>query len=65
VKLINLQDYPNNKDISHIEYVVCNSAIVDDERNAQNSSIMFSSTILRRKCFDSASLCVNPHLVIT
>jgi hypothetical protein len=32
-KLINLQDYPNNKDISHIEYVVCDSAIVDDEGN--------------------------------
>jgi hypothetical protein len=32
-KLINLQDYPNNKDISHIEYAVCDSAIVDDEGN--------------------------------
>jgi hypothetical protein len=30
VKLINLQDYPNNKDISHIESVVCDSAIMDD-----------------------------------
>jgi hypothetical protein len=29
--LINLQDYPNNKDISHIESVICDSAIVDDE----------------------------------
>jgi hypothetical protein len=32
-KLINLQDYPNNKDISHIESVVCDSAIVDNEGN--------------------------------
>jgi hypothetical protein len=31
--LINLQDYPNNKDISHIESAVCDSAIVDDECN--------------------------------
>jgi hypothetical protein len=35
VKLINLQDYPNNKDISHIESVVCNSVIVDDEGNTR------------------------------
>jgi hypothetical protein len=33
VKLINLQDYPNNRDISHIESTVCDSAIVDDEGN--------------------------------
>jgi hypothetical protein len=33
VKLINLQDYPNNKDISHIESIVCDSAIVNDEGN--------------------------------
>jgi hypothetical protein len=33
VKLINLQDYPNNKDISHIESAICDSAIVDDEGN--------------------------------
>jgi hypothetical protein len=33
VKLINLQDYPNNKDISHIESVICDSAIVDNEGN--------------------------------
>jgi hypothetical protein len=32
-KLINLQDYPNNEDISHIESTVCDSAIVDDEGN--------------------------------
>jgi hypothetical protein len=32
-KLINLQDYPNNKDISHIESAICDSAIVDDEGN--------------------------------
>jgi hypothetical protein len=34
-KLINLQDYLNNKDISHIESVVCDSAIVDDEGNSR------------------------------
>jgi hypothetical protein len=33
VKLINLQDYPNHKDISHIESAICDSAIVDDEGN--------------------------------
>jgi hypothetical protein len=33
LKLINLQDYPNNKDISHIEFVICDSAIVDNEGN--------------------------------
>jgi hypothetical protein len=33
VKLINLQDYLNNNDISHIESVVCDSAMVDDEGN--------------------------------
>jgi hypothetical protein len=33
VKLINLQDYLNNKDISHIESVICDSAIVDNEGN--------------------------------
>jgi hypothetical protein len=32
-KLINYQDYPNNKDISHIESAVCDSAIVDNEGN--------------------------------
>jgi hypothetical protein len=32
-KLIDLEDYPNNKDISHIESAVCDSAIVDDENN--------------------------------
>jgi hypothetical protein len=32
-KLINLQDYLNNKDISHVESVVCDSAMVDDEGN--------------------------------
>jgi hypothetical protein len=33
VKLINLQYYPNNKDISHIESAICDSAIVNDEGN--------------------------------
>jgi hypothetical protein len=32
-KLINLQDYLNNKDISHIKSAICDSAIVDDEGN--------------------------------
>jgi hypothetical protein len=32
-KLINLQDYTNNKDISHIESVICDSVIVNDEGN--------------------------------
>jgi hypothetical protein len=31
--LINLQDYLNNKDISHIESAICDRAIVDDEGN--------------------------------
>jgi hypothetical protein len=33
LKLINLQDYLNYKDICHIELVICDSAIVDDEWN--------------------------------
>jgi hypothetical protein len=33
VKFINLQDYPNNKDISHIESAIYDSAIVNDEGN--------------------------------
>jgi hypothetical protein len=33
LNLINLQDYPNHKDISHMESVVCDSAIVNDEGN--------------------------------
>jgi hypothetical protein len=35
VKLINLRDYPNNNDISHIEFAVCDSAIVNDEDNSR------------------------------
>jgi hypothetical protein len=31
LKLINLQDYSNHKDISHIESAICDSAIVNDE----------------------------------
>jgi hypothetical protein len=31
LKHINLQDYPNHKDINHIGSVVCDSAVVDDE----------------------------------
>jgi hypothetical protein len=33
VKHINLQDYPNKQDISHIESAIYDSAIVDDEGN--------------------------------
>jgi hypothetical protein len=33
LKLINLQDYPNHKDIRHIGSAVCDNAIVDDEGN--------------------------------
>jgi hypothetical protein len=33
VKLINHQDYPKHKDLSHIEFAICDSAIVDDEGN--------------------------------
>jgi hypothetical protein len=32
-KLMNLQDYLDNKDTSHIECAICDSAIVDDEGN--------------------------------
>jgi hypothetical protein len=35
LKLINLQDYLNHKDLSHIESVVCDSVIVDDEGNSR------------------------------
>jgi hypothetical protein len=34
-KFINLQDYLNNKDTSHIESIICDSAIVDDEGNSR------------------------------
>jgi hypothetical protein len=33
LKHINLHDYLNHKDISHIGSVVCDSAVVDDEGN--------------------------------
>jgi hypothetical protein len=33
LKHINLQEYPNHKDVSHIGSVVCDSAVVDDEGN--------------------------------
>jgi hypothetical protein len=33
LKHINIQDYSNHKDISHIGSVICDSAIVDDEGN--------------------------------
>jgi hypothetical protein len=34
-KLINLLEYPNHKDISHIDLAVCDSAIMDEEGNAR------------------------------
>jgi hypothetical protein len=37
-KLINLQDYPNNKDISFIESIICDSAIVNDEGNPNKAN---------------------------
>jgi hypothetical protein len=33
LKHINLQDYPNHKDVSYIRSVICDSAVVDDEGN--------------------------------
>jgi hypothetical protein len=33
LKHINLEDYPNHKDISHIGSAICYSAVVDDEGN--------------------------------
>jgi hypothetical protein len=33
LKHINLQDYPNHKDISHIGSTVCDSSVVDDKGN--------------------------------
>jgi hypothetical protein len=33
LKHINLQDYQNHNDISHIGSVVCDSVVVDDEGN--------------------------------
>jgi hypothetical protein len=36
LKHINLQDYLNHKDISHIGSAVCDSAIVDDEGNSRD-----------------------------
>jgi hypothetical protein len=33
LKHINLKEYPNHKDISHIGLVVCDSVVVDDEGN--------------------------------
>jgi hypothetical protein len=33
LKHINLQNYPNHKDINHNESIVCDNAVVDDEGN--------------------------------
>jgi hypothetical protein len=34
LKQINLEDYLNHKDISHIGLTICDSSIVDDEGNS-------------------------------
>jgi hypothetical protein len=48
MKLINLQDYPNNQNISYIEHVICDSAIVDDDGNTriESSETMVNNTEL-------------------
>jgi hypothetical protein len=48
-KLINFQDYLNNKDVSHIESVICDSAIVDDEGNPR----VGEEVIKMRRLFDT------------
>jgi hypothetical protein len=35
LKHVNLQEYPNHKDINHIRSAICDSAIVDDEGNSR------------------------------
>jgi hypothetical protein len=49
LKLINLQDYPNQKDINHIKSVVCDSAVVDDEGNPR----VREEVIKKGQLFDS------------
>jgi hypothetical protein len=39
-KHINLQEYPNHKDISHIGSVVSDSAVVDDEGNTRVRNVV-------------------------
>jgi hypothetical protein len=49
LKHIHLQDYPNHKDISHIESVVCDSAVVDDEGNLR----VWEEVIKKGQLFES------------
>jgi hypothetical protein len=49
LKHIHLQDYPNYKDISHIESVVCDSAVVDDEGNLR----VWEEVIKKGQLFES------------
>jgi hypothetical protein len=68
VKLINLQDYRNHNDISHIEFVVCDSAIVDDEGNPK----VQEEVIKTGQLFDSLDTvkfflglrCVSPSTIL-
>jgi hypothetical protein len=48
-KLINFQDYLNNKDVSHIKSVICDSAIIDDEGNPR----VWEEVIKTRRLFDT------------
>jgi hypothetical protein len=69
LKLINLQDYPNHKDISHIESVVCDSAIVEDEGNPRvqekviKTGQMFESLDTVKFLF-SRLRCTSPSTII-
>jgi hypothetical protein len=48
-KHINLQEYPNHKDISHIGSIVSDSAVVDDEGNPRVRNIV----IMKGQLFES------------
>jgi hypothetical protein len=49
LKHIHFQDYPNHKDISHIESVVCDSVVVDDEGNLR----VWEEVIKKGQLFES------------
>jgi hypothetical protein len=67
-KLINLQDYPNNKDISHIESAVCDNAIVNDEGNPRvGEEVIKWGNCLRRSTTSSSFLvlrCASPLTIL-
>jgi hypothetical protein len=69
LNLINLQDYLNHKDLSHIESVVCESAIVDNEVNprvweeAIKMSQMFES-LEAVKLFCLGLRCTSPSTIL-